>query len=54
MLNLLQCSIDDEQAAMLAEGLAANASLTELELRQNVYGDKGFGAWPVPRSRASR
>ena len=44
MLNLLQCSINDAQAAVLAAGIAANTTLVELELRQNAYGASGFDA----------
>lgn len=43
-LNLLNCHVTDSQAKAIAQGIAANSTLTELDLRQNQYGAGAFQA----------
>ncbi len=40
-LNMLNCNLDDERAALLAEGLQYNSSVEVLKLVANDIGDKG-------------
>jgi len=43
-LYLQHCSIGEEAACQLAEGLRANSTLTELRLHSNLLGQKGAQA----------
>jgi len=43
-LNLLQCSLTDDQAENIAAGLAASRSIEVLDLSENRYGRKGHEA----------